>query len=380
MKEIFDSKYANEFCISIFNSLYDRNLKIDEIIFLDEKDRFSLQDNLLKISETYQDIKLIIKISKNLTNSCRFITKNFKMILNIVKKDPNFKLRYNVFIPLCNVNEEDNINDIYKAIYDLVSIDDDEFKNLVDFEKLQSDLINFYNKKTLNEFTELGKVFNLLKMSNIIGNKELENYYENLHFKGINLINKKIMEIEDIINFIYKQDIYYYDRKYKNHNLRNPNIFRNIDITSNNKNYLINIKKLKENKIWELFKDSNIDIKVEFYNSFLDQIKIILDLKNIFDLFPVDIIEIDFFLLISYKLKEFIILIYKEKEENFENIFVILIKYYECYDNLNMNRKTLELNKFDYNFVSKFYFYILNKKEERILNILKSDIISFFSI
>jgi hypothetical protein len=58
------------------------------------------------------------------------------------------------------------------------------------------------------------------------------------------------MTIEEIINFLNSQDIYYYDNDYKD--IRNPEIFEYISITESSKNNIKNIQELKKNKIWEL--------------------------------------------------------------------------------------------------------------------------------
>ena len=52
------------------------------------------------------------------------------------------------------------------------------------------------------------------------------------------------MAIEEIIQFLYSQDIYYYDEKYKD--IKETTIFKNISITDPNKNNLKNIEELKK--------------------------------------------------------------------------------------------------------------------------------------
>ena len=77
INEMFvQSKYWNDYSIAIFNSLVQKTLEINQINFIEEKDRFILQNSLLQISEAFLDIKLIIKLSINLTNSCIFIINN----------------------------------------------------------------------------------------------------------------------------------------------------------------------------------------------------------------------------------------------------------------------------------------------------------------
>ena len=63
-----------------------------------------------------------------------------------------------------------------------------------------------------------------------------------------------------------------------------------------------NIKFIKEHKIIDYFLGTEEENK--FYQIIIEQVKKILDLKNIFDIFPVQKIKKKFALLISAKIKE----------------------------------------------------------------------------
>ena len=63
-----------------------------------------------------------------------------------------------------------------------------------------------------------------------------------------------------------------------------------------------NIKFIKEHKVIDYFLGTEEENK--FYQIIIEQITKILDLKNIFDIFPVQKIKKKFALLISAKIKE----------------------------------------------------------------------------
>ena len=283
------------------------------------------------------------------------------------------------FLPVSDLNNEDKIDDIYELIPKLITINNvNEFKKIIDFDKLCRDLINFYSSKSLNEFAELKKIIDILNSENIIEKNYVEYYQMKLHNQGLREISNTKMKIEDIIFFIYNQDIYYYDSRFKRDPLRDPNLFRYICITNKDINYKLNIEKLRENKIWELFRDSNEDMKKKFYFSFLDQIKSIVDFKNIFEIFPNEVIDLFFLNIIANDLKEYIPTIYTVKVEDYETIFNVLINYFKCCEKNKVNKNYFYINNLDYNFVANFYYYLLNKNEEQIINRFKNEIISFF--
>ena len=87
----------------------------------------------------------------------------------------------------------------------------------------------------------------------------------------------------------------------------NIEIIKQLPITDIDPEYLNNIKFIKEHKIIDYFLGTEEENK--FYQIIIEQVtKIsqnrILDLKNIFDIFPVQKIKKKFALLISAKIKE----------------------------------------------------------------------------
>ena len=86
-----------------------------------------------------------------------------------------------------------------------------------------------------------------------IDSKSINDYYYKVHNKGMYLIKNDKMTTKEIINFMLSQDIYYYKKDKKNDNNRDPIIFKFIPITYIDKNYLENVKLIKQNNLWDLF-------------------------------------------------------------------------------------------------------------------------------
>ena len=184
------------------------------------------------------------------------------------------------------------------------------------------------------------------------------------------------MNIEEIIKFLYSQDIYYYDSRYNKDDLRDPKIFRYIPITDSGENYKINIDILKKYKIWKLYEESTKLMRKQFYESFLSQIKKIRDLKNIFNLFSLENINKELNILINKKMDEIVYTVLDEKEENFTEIFEIFKNVLICNKKNELEKKLYILN---YNFTSKYFFYLLkNKRIQMIVDKIKQNIIDFF--
>ena len=232
-----------------------------------------------------------------------------------------------------------------------------------------------YSNRSLNELYKLKKIQIILK-SNNIKYSYLEKYYDKIHNKGLYLIKNFQMNVEEIIDFIYSKDAYYYDKSYTQSEKRDPIIFDYIHITESDRNYKKNINILKKKKIWELYNDSPHNIKNKFYQSFLSQIVEIKYLQNIFDLFSIENIQNDFNILINIKFESLKNQILYEKEENYEEIFHVLKNLLICNDKNNMR---LNLHIINYNFSSKYFFYLLKEpKIENIVSKIKKNIFDFF--
>ena len=244
--------------------------------------------------------------------------------------------------------------------------------NIIDFRTIFIKLINSNNS-----------IIELCKIKNIIGKfksqgikiEDIEILYNKIHNTGKREIEQKKKNIDEIIDFIYQKDIYYYDSYYEKHKNRDPTLFKYISITNE-----INIKKLRDKKIWELFQKSSYKIKEKFYEILLDQVKNIKDYDYIFKLFPIKNIDNTFASIIKIRISknEFKYNLLYEKEEDYELIFTIIKNIFICLK----DKIEIDFIKINYNFTSKFFKFLISNKNDKdiisIVNKFKKEIIDYF--
>ena len=360
-------------------------MRFDDLSFEKEEDINIIQKNLLLISKSKEEINNIIKISEGIINSLKFINNNCEKICGILEKNAklfSFK-ETNFLLSLLNLridnNIDVNIEEINKLLTSIFEFTKNKNYNIINLEEIFDILVNFYINKPLDEFCKLEKIIVLLK-SQKINEKIIENFYNKFHNRGLNLIKNNKLKIEEIINFLTEQDIYYKNPIYKNNENRDPIIFKYIPITDVNKDYLLNIELIKKYKLYELFSESNDNLKTKFYKEVIDQIKKIKDFKSIFEIFPIKSINKDFNFLLNGKFRDIIYTILDEKEENYNIIYEVIDNFFKCnnYNDLDL-KYIFDLIQINYNFPSKYYFYLLkNKNLEDIISKIKSLIINFF--
>ena len=366
-------KKSQEFSRAILDLIILKDFNFDGSLFENEESILNFQNDLLLVSKTKIELNYILKLSKGLTKYLKFISDNYEKIYTIIMKESvSFfafnKANYILTLPkLENDNTIEKINELLNSILEKKNKDD---YNIVDIEKILEFFITKYNDKPLNEFCKLKDIVNMCNEKGIILSNT-ETLYINIHKKGVKLINKKKMTIEEIIQFLYTQDIYYYDEKYKD--IREASIFKNISITDPS---MKNIQELKKKKVWELFKNSKVTLRIQFYGSILHQINGIKDFQYIFKLFSIENIDKDFNQMIINKIEPMKITD-SDRENNSEIIFEIYSNLLICND-----RNELELKLYiipDYEYSSKYLFYLL--KNNNLINIiskLKEKIIDYF--
>ena len=362
------------YIVAILNLLIQKKIRITDVAFASDEDSIFLQNSLLDISESLKEINIVLSLSFGLTKCLKFLVEKFIIINKIIEKKERHFFR-NVTLDLPSIEYDANFDDIKKLILELIKISKQNKSKIIDFEQLIIDLINFYSNKTLEDFLKIRELADKLESEELMDEDYVEKYKKLVHKKGVKLIQEHKMSIEEIMEFIFNQDEYYFKKEYKNK--IDPNIFKYISITDEDKNYLENIQVLKKRKVWELFDKCSDAKKIGFYEAFLDQIKKILELKNIFELFPDDVIDKNFNKLIGSKIQEISLTILDEKEENFTQIFDI-IKIYISF--CEKNKVSIIIPELNYEFNSKLYLYLLKDNELKnfVINQLKKDIISFF--
>ena len=251
------SKHSKECGRALLNLLNIEKLKYDDFIFNNEEDQNKLQTNLLYIIESKEEINNVIKISRGLTKSLKFIKRNCKEIHDLLEKKAGyFHWKETNYLSLPNPKIDDDIEEIYKLLSDIINLSNQRKYKIINFDEIFESLVDLYKNGPLNELCNLDNIAALCK-SQKVKVKLLEDYYNAIHSKGMILIENGRFSIEEIINFMIKQDVYYSKPINKNNDKRDPVIFSFIPITDEDKDYLNNIALIKKHRLWEIYDNSN---------------------------------------------------------------------------------------------------------------------------
>ena len=379
---LIESKDWIDYCRAVFDLINNKKLKLGDLSFQSEKELKLFQKKLLSVSNNKEEINYTIKIIKGFTNSLIFIKENCYQICSILEENSR-KLcsdKTNYLLTLNNLTNEDNdIDEIYNNLQQIIKLKKDKSYKIINLEDIFEKMINFFSNKELNEFCKLHNIVGILKGQKI-NSRCIEYFYNKVHQRGMNLIRNNKLTPKEIITFILAQDIYYYNPILKNNYNRDPTIFSYIPITDKDKNYLNNIKLIKEKDLWNIFSESDKHIRTKFHETFLDQMTNIKDFKSIFDIFPRNYFDKDFTNLINKKIAELIYTALDESENNYNKIFQIFDNWFIIneYNSLDL---TFLINHIEINYklTSKYYLHLLKSKEMLYTaEIIKGFIIKFF--
>ena len=369
--DLLKGTYGPIYFETILRILNDKVLDEYDLKFPNEEDNKYLQDNLLQISETLKDINSVLSLSIGLTKCLQYLLEKFDDIYKIV----GVKIYKHNSLDLPRIDTDPNYQDIFKLIISLIKIAKKNKYNIIDFAQIFVDLANYYINRTLEEFANLIELSEILESESLMSENLLFSYRRHLHKKGVGLIKEKALNINQIMDFIFKKDVFYYHKKYKEYSAYNdPTIFSYIPITEKDENYEVNIKEMKKYKIWELF-DSDRK-KIELYEAFLEQINKIIELKHIFELFPEDEIDKNFSILIKNKVHEISGTISNVKPEQYNELFQIFKTYLIC---LEKNKVAIMIPHINYEFNFRLFQFILQEsKLKKVVNKIEDEVINFF--
>ena len=374
ISELFEkSKYQKEYFKTIFKLFYNKAIVPKNFHFLQEKEEL-IQNYLFEESTKKEDINYIIEISSNLEKALKFINEYYIKILE------KYKLKKSKFQIIINYNEfEDDINihNILALLMDIVKISEDNSCYLINYEELFTYLNNKLSSKDINIYFQLKFLIPIFEQYKV---KNIEVFYDNFHMKGINLIENHKMTIEEIINFITFQDIYYYSPspKFRNLGKNDPKIMEYIEITDIDKNYLKTIEIIKKNKLYNLFIDTKKER--EFYSVLLAKVHKIKDFQSIFNIFPFQTINEIFTSMINVKMSEIIYQILEMNIKEYEYVFGVFDDWMRInIKNFFEIRKPIEILFINYDIPYRYYIYLLKckiKEYDFILETMKDEIIN----
>ena len=142
---------------------------------------------------------------------------------------------------------------------------------------------------------------------------------------------------------------------------QDPEIMREIPITDASPEYMDNIKLIKDNKIIEHFINTeNTEMEKKFYEIILKQIKKIMDLNSIFEIFPIEKINERFLPLIHKKIIEIKDTIPDDNIENVEELFNIFDNILYIYFNFNLENNLIDLLLSNIDIFHCYFKYLLN--------------------
>ena len=374
--DLMQSKNGDIYSKIVLDLIYDNKVKL-HILFEKEKDFKIFQKKLLSVSQYKSQVNYIIKLSKGLYNNLVFIKENFQLICKILedydkiyrKTNTDLKLR------LDNPEKDSDIDKIFIALSDIVSKNKGKYYRILDYNEIFESLVNFYSNRELNELCKIHNILGILRQEKL-NEKLIDYFYNKIHEKGLFLIKNKSLNSEDIINFIVAQDAYYFNSVYKTDEFRDPEIFKYIIITDENKDYKKIIGLIKKYKLWDVFSNK----KTKFYEILVNQMEKIKDFESLFDIFSIKDFDREFTFLINGKIRDVIYSVLEEKKENYEKIFKIFDNWIIINLNLGLDMNyVIEILEVNYEITSKYYFHLLKSKEmQKYINDLKNYILNFF--
>ena len=397
LKEFLDSKNNKYYIRDIFTLLIQEEIKITDLDLLENKGKIKKAQKLfLEAAKTKEEINYILnKFSKGLISYLEFIRENIILICNILEKSVEEKKKDKKDKKVKDKEEENyilnipspDIEDDFDKINELITGILEQMKNkkytILNYDQIFNQLVDIYENETLDKFYNLKNLVILL--SKHLKKNTMENYFVKFHQKGMNLIKMEEMRnVDEIIKFIFEQDIFYIDGHYSNNENRDPLIFQYIPIGSNYEDYNYNINILKKKQIWNLYTYSDIKVKNEFHKVFLDQVLNMKDLESLLDLFPTDQIDYSFVKDINEKLKEIIYTSSDEggnnlRVENLFNIFQSILILNEIMALNLIDQLQLINDKFSEKFTSDYYIYLLqSEKVKYMMPKISNYIINFF--
>ena len=385
LKDLINSKNGKIYMRNIFKLILQDEIKISDLDIKDKREMKTLKKGFLEVAKSKDEINYINKFSKGLIGYLEFINENCNLICNILEKNEKQKqskeANYILNIPF--PDKEDKIEKIYELLLVILKITKNKKYSILKYDELFNQLVDIAANESIDELCLLKKFIEPLK--NYFKKDTIEKYYNRIHQKGMNLIKNEELGIGEILNFIYNQDIYYYDDTYKDSENRDPGIFSYTPIRNTEIDNSSNIIYLKERKIWELFSKSQKNKIIKFYEVFLEQIMDIKDLIPLFKLFPSSEINLDFINLINKKVVNILYTCLDEDgkiKSNSKELFEIFeqLLIYNNQNNLDVIASIdLVKSNLPYDFTSNYFFYLLQSKNvQKIIPKIKNNIINYF--
>ena len=353
---IFTSKYQKEISKTLLNLLKEEIIEPKDLFFFQNFDMKRFQLLLLEKISYKREIRYIIDISQYLEKALEFIATNYIKIKEKIKSLTSFYEK-EFKIDLSNLKIGDNLLLVLDLLRKIFNISSENSYHLINYEKLFKLLDDNFFPKNLEVYCQLNDFISLTEK--YLNSQIIIEFYDKVHKKGMEMIKNNQMKEEKIFIYITNMDKYYFSPKFNKSEKKDPGIMKYIPLTDISPNYLKNIELMKKYKIINCFLNSRMENR--FYITILEQVKKILDLKFIFDIFPLkEIKNSNFTLLINQKINNIKYTMLDVNSEKYNDLFNI-------FDNLlliNTTNTNQIINELFVNLMisNKYFVYLFNKK------------------
>ena len=266
----------------------NKNFLIREIIF-----------SLFEIIENKEQLKIILKQCSDISLFMNVINSYFLLITKIIENTKKISIINYINIGTLSLNKEYFVEFIqgFSQILNEENLKDNIF---FDFDNV----IEIYLKK-ISRIKDLEKcqiLSNVIdKYKHLFSQNIINSVNQVYHDIFLFLVERKIINNENLLDIISSKDKYFYEKKYESKKYRPLEIFDNISIFDSE----IFFENFRQKKIWNYF--LIYDMKLIKY--FLDKIPSLSYLNKIFLLFPKELFGTIFAksaILISEKFEEFL--------------------------------------------------------------------------
>ena len=293
------TKYKKEFSKAILSLLKDKIIEPKDLFFFQKFNLEKIQSFFLEQISSKKEINHIIGISQKLEKALEFIATNYTELYKKIKAlssifDKNFQ------IDLTNLEIGDNLSFILNLLKEIITISNSNSFHLINYEILFKHLDDYFYEKDIDTYYQLNEYISLTEK--YLNKQIIKEFNDKIHKKGMEMIKSNQMKVGKIFFFMTKMDKYYYSSTFKKSEKREPEIMKYIPLTDIDPDYLKNIELMKNYEIINCFLGSKMEN--EFYSVILDQVNKIIDLKFIFEIFPLKQINEKFISLINEKIKK----------------------------------------------------------------------------
>ena len=221
LMKLIKGKCGSNICRSILDMMND-GTKFDNFINNNIEDLYIFQKLLLTMAKAKNEVGYVFTYFNNLIDSLNFIKENIDLLLT--KDSECFPISLNP------PSAKDDINKIFVITKEIIDKCSENKYKLINMEDLFKKLLDFDFYKDLNDIYILKNFLQFLEKDKFDQNL-INTLNKKIHTKGLSLMEKNKLSIEEIFDFIVNKDAFYCKLSNNKSKYRDPEIFKYIPIT-----------------------------------------------------------------------------------------------------------------------------------------------------